>query len=56
MNEYLRKQVLDFFKTLRVGPGSYRYSLSVSEPTLYSSTYAAMARYLLGDPLAEADE
>ena len=31
------------------GPGRYRYSADVAEPTLYSSCYAAMALRLLGD-------
>ncbi len=31
------------------GPGRYRYSLTVSEPTLYSSCYAVLTRDLYGD-------
>ena len=31
------------------GPGRYRYAAGCAVPTLYSSTYAAMARHLLDD-------
>jgi hypothetical protein len=55
--------VMDFVATQRLadcGPGAYRYSMAVSVPTLYSSTYAAMARSLLGEldtvPARERDE
>jgi hypothetical protein len=44
--------VLDFIERQRLAPlgaGRYRYSESVSAATLYSSTYAAMARSLLRD-------
>lgn len=48
----LRASVLGFIASCRLaalGPGRYRYSLACTEPTLYSSSYAAMARSLLGD-------
>jgi hypothetical protein len=47
----LRAGVLDFIASCRLpqaGPGRYRYSLACAESTLYSSSYAAMARGLLG--------
>ncbi len=53
----LRASVLDFIASCALperGPGRYRYSLACTEPTLYSSTYAAMARSLLG-ALDDAD-
>ena len=37
-----------------LGPGRYRYALTVEPPTLYSSCYAALTRDLYGD-LAGAD-
>jgi hypothetical protein len=33
-------------------PGHYRYATGCTQPTLYSSTYAAMARHLLGEAFA----
>jgi hypothetical protein len=48
----LPDRVLRFIGSMRLpehGPGGYRYAAGVSAPTLYSSTYAAMARSLLGD-------
>jgi len=53
-------RVLGFIESMRLpehGPGAYRYAAGTTEPTLYSSTYAAMARSLLGDLscLPEAD-
>jgi len=48
----LRATTLGFISSLRVadGPyGRYRYAAGCSEPTLYSSTYAAMTRDLYGD-------
>jgi hypothetical protein len=47
----LRTRVLGFVESQRLaalGPGRYRYSASVRQPTLYSSSYAAMTRDLLG--------
>ncbi len=47
-----RDGVLAFIESCRLpeaGPGCYRYSLSTTRPTLYSSCYAAMARDLLSD-------
>lgn len=48
----LRARVLEFVASCALperGPGRYRYSLACAEPTLYSSTYAAMSRSLLRD-------
>jgi len=48
----LRRNVLAFIAgnaDLDAGIGAYRYSQTSSKPTLYSSTYAAMARGLLGE-------
>lgn len=55
-----RDRVLGFIASCRLpdaGPGRYRYSLSTTVPTLYSSCYAAMARDLLSDlqDLTEAE-
>jgi hypothetical protein len=53
----LRARVLSFIATCALperGPGRYRYALACTEPTLYSSSYAAMARSLLG-ALDDAD-
>jgi len=50
--EKLRLQTLVFISGHRLttrGVGVYRYSLSCQQPTLYSSSYAAMTRHLLGD-------
>lgn len=46
----LRSGVLQFVRSCALperGPGRYRYSLACDAPTLYASTYAAMARSLL---------
>lgn len=48
----IRARTLDYIERMRVadGPyGRYRYSAGVSQPTLYSSTYAAMTRHLYRD-------
>ncbi|MEN6401584.1 MAG: hypothetical protein ABFD94_06520, partial [Armatimonadia bacterium] len=46
----LKASVLGFVESCALGEvGRYRYSLACSEATLYSSSYAAMARDLLGD-------
>jgi hypothetical protein len=48
----LREGVLGFIQShaLATAPaGRYRYAAGCAAPTLYSSTYAAMARHLLGD-------
>jgi len=48
----LPQRVLAFIAAQRLpehGPGAYRYASTISAPTLYSSSYAAMARSLLGD-------
>jgi len=42
--------VLTFIAGNHLGPaGHYRYAAGCAEPTLYASSYAAMARHLLGD-------
>ncbi|MFM7290847.1 MAG: hypothetical protein ACKO6B_06410, partial [Planctomycetia bacterium] len=56
----LRSRTLAFVESMRLpgGPcGRYRYSAGCSEPTLYSSTYAAMTRDLYDDlgTLSKAD-
>lgn len=58
----LRSRTLAFVDSMRLpgGPcGRYRYSSNCSEPTLYSSTYAAMTRDLYADlgslPKADRD-
>ncbi len=44
------QKALDFIAAHRLEePGRYRYAAVCAAPTLYSSTYAAMARHLLGD-------
>jgi hypothetical protein len=48
----LARRVLEFVASCHLpeaGLGGYTYSRAVTEPTLYASTYAAMARSLLGD-------
>lgn len=48
----LRTRTLEFVEEHRVperGAGVYRYATGCLEPTLYSSTYAAMTRALYGD-------
>jgi hypothetical protein len=48
----LRASVLDFIQPHALATaavGRYRYAAGCTAPTLYSSTYAAMARHLLGD-------
>jgi hypothetical protein len=48
----LRRSTLDFIESQQMpeyGVGAYRYASGCSEPTLYSSTYAAMTRSLYGD-------
>lgn len=48
----LRPGVLSFVESCALpafGPGRYRYSLACTAPTLYSSSYAAMSRSLLGE-------
>ena len=50
--DVMRAGTLAFIERHRAperGPGAYRYSTSVTQPTLYSSTYAAMTRSLYGD-------
>ncbi len=46
----MNETILNFIAVNRLdGPGRYRYAAGCTAPTLYSSTYAAMARHLLGD-------
>lgn len=55
----LRTEALGFIERHRVperGVGAYLYSTCCSEPTLYSSTYAAMTRGLYGDLAGLAEE
>ncbi len=47
--ERLRAETLAFVGRHRVEGAAWRYSMDVAEPTLYSSSYAAMARALHGD-------
>lgn len=50
--EQIRRRALGFVESMRLTAppyGRYRYSAAVSEPTLYSSSYAAMTRHLYGD-------
>lgn len=56
----LRTRTLAFIESMRLPGGArgrYRYSAACSEPTLYSSTYAAMTRDLYDDlgTLSKAD-
>ena len=52
----LRLTALTFIANHRLDEsGRYRYAAGCSRPTLYSSTYAAMTRHLLGEPFV-ADE
>ena len=45
-----KRGLLEFIVGHRIGDGGrYRYAAGCTMPTLYSSTYAAMARHLLGD-------
>ncbi|MBN2294404.1 MAG: hypothetical protein JXM70_18390, partial [Pirellulales bacterium] len=48
----IRNKTLEYIESLRLAGGPYgrwRYSAEVTEPTLYSSTYAAMTRDLYRD-------
>lgn len=50
--EDIRKRTLQYIERMRVGDGPYgryRYATGMAGPTLYSSTYAAMARGLYRD-------
>lgn len=48
MNQMERQQTLDFIASNNLGePGRYRYSRHCTQPTLYSSSYAAMVLDLL---------
>lgn len=51
-NDRLRSRTLAYIESMRLPGGSfgrYRYASGCSEPTLYSSTYAAMTRELYDD-------
>ena len=45
----LRKDILEFVKTLITAPYSYKYSASCKQPCLYASIYAVMLEGLLGE-------
>ena len=56
---FFGESVLAFVERHRMpgqGVGRYRYSAAATAPTLYSSTYAAMTRTLLGDKSLSAAE
>ena len=56
MDKVYRKSVLSFVRSNALGePGKYRYSASCTEPTLYSSCYAAMLYSLFGEELPEKE-
>jgi hypothetical protein len=56
VNAGWEQPVLGFIAAHRLGtPGRYRYAAGCTTLTLYSSTYAAMARHLLGDAFADAE-
>ena len=49
-----KRQMLSYFESLRIsngdgGYGRYRYAACQTQPVLYASLYAAMARHMLGD-------
>jgi len=57
LDQTFKEAVLDFVDSNYLGqPGRYRYSAACTEPTLYSSTYAAMTMSLLGKELPHRDE
>lgn len=48
----IRKRTLGYIESMRINGepyGRYKYSAEMTEPTLYSSTYAAMTRHLYRD-------
>lgn len=49
--EIFRKEILDYMESMRgKGPyGRYRYASCQTQPILYASVYAALARHLLND-------
>jgi len=54
----IRDRTLEYIESMRITVGNYgryRYSSQVSEPTLYSSTYAAMTRHLYRDLESASD-
>ncbi len=56
VNAGWEQQVLGFIAAHRLdAPGHYRYAAGCTTPTLYSSTYAAMARHLLCEAFAEEE-
>ena len=49
---FIRNKTLRYIESMRIsqGPyGRYKYSMSQNQPTLYSSTYAALTRHLYND-------
>lgn len=57
MNSEYKNNVLRFVRSNYLGlPGRYRYSAQCTEPTLYSSSYAAMIFSLFGEDFPDKDE
>lgn len=57
LDKAYREKVLGFIRSNYMGqPGQYRYSAACSEPTLYSSTYAAMTLSLLGEEIPDREQ
>lgn len=57
LDKNFKDSVLRFIASNYMGqPGKYRYSAACSEPTLYSSTYAAMTLSLFGEELQDRDQ
>ena len=57
LDQKYKEDVLRFVESNYLGqPGRYRYSSSCSEPTLYSSTYAAMTMSLFGKEIPDRDQ
>lgn len=57
LDKAYKENVLRFMKSNDMGqPGHYRYSAACSEPTLYSSTYAAMTLSLFGEELPDREQ
>ena len=56
LDQNYKDNVLRFIRSNNIGqPGQYRYSCACTEPTLYSSTYAAMTLSLFGKELPDRD-
>ena len=57
MDSEYKNSVLRFVRSNYMGlPGRYRYSACCTEPTLYSSSYAAMILSLFGEEFPDKDE